>query len=577
MFAETYRIKDSGTWLYDSVRGHGFVTEENRAGDELLQLPELNTGFDVPYWYRGEHVTKIQMDAHGCYVDSAAAAERLGADKERLIPLCYRADVPSAGNYEVCLELYGKGDILVFAGARRLVYKEYIAEPGQISVRFLLNVCDIIPRGKTCLYTHRSVNIAVLGTQVRLSELSVRQVDCPTVYIAGDSTVTDQSAEYPYAPGTSYAGWGQMLGLYLPGLAVSNHAHSGLTVESFRTEGHYSVIQAHIRPGDYLLMQFGHNDQKLVHLKAKEGYRDGLAAYVEEARERGAYPVIVTPLARNSWKADDGAYNDLLMEYAKECLAIGAQYGVPVIDLHGRSMAFIKEKGLEGAKPFFFPKDFTHTNDYGAYKMAGLLVADFMEKYGGGEKKDAYARLAGFMKTRADTWESKAPAELPVIPGKYRHIQNPEEASPLFEQVERPGEPLTRAEALDFVIKAARFFPTNVFNDIYDDIVGHEWYAGTVQCAYQNGIIPPQMAESGKFLPDKAVTLEEFLALIMGGYRSRKALPGEEPCALDDGCTPYCMPFVRAAYALGVVSDGEDLRAVVTREHAARICRELNI
>lgn len=588
MYEKTYNLRKAGVVLYDKERGNGFVTEENRQQEELLQLAELNTGFDVPYWYRGEHVTEILSDEQGCYVDSKAITQRIGADQNRLIPLCYKADVPSTGNYAVEVELYGKGDILVFAGARRLVYKESVPEMKVINVSFVLNVCEIIPRGKTCLYENTSVNIAVLGQQVKLSRVFIKQVNCPTVYIAGDSTVTDQSAEYPYSPGTSYAGWGQMIGYYLPkSIAVSNHSHSGLTVESFRSEGHYAVIQAHMKPGDYLLIQFGHNDQKLMHLKAKEGYRDGLVAYIEETVSRGAYPIIVTPLARNSWKADDGTYNDLLADYAKECIAIGKQFHIPVIDLHARSMDFVIKKGLEGAKPFFFPKDFTHTNDYGAYKMAGFVVEDYLEKAKSGWA-DAYTKIAGEMAkyamakcamihTIVPAWEPENSEELPEIPEQYKNVPNPEQGMALFDDLERPDEVLTRVEALELVIKAARFFPTNVFNDIYDDIVGHEWYAGTVQCAYQNGIILPQMVTEKRFEPDKAVTLEEFLVFIMSGYKSRKELPNDKPCVFDNKCTSYCMPFVRAACALGVISEGDVLKETITRKHAAEICKTLNI
>lgn len=577
MCKTTFDFRKEKAGLYDKKRGYGFVTEENRRKDELLQLAELNTGFDVPYWYRDETVTEILSDEHGCYVDSEAAVRRIGAASGRLIPLCFKADVERQGNYEVHMTLYGAGEILVFAGARRLVYKGAVPEKRAVECSFILNVCDIVPRGKTCVYEKRSIDIAVLGSGVRLSALRIEQADCPTLYIAGDSTVTDQSAEYPYSPATSYAGWGQMLGLYLSRqIAVSNHAHSGLTVESFRSEGHYAIVQANFKPGDYLFMQFGHNDQKLAHLKAEGGYSEGLEAYIEEARQRGGYPVLVTPLARNTWKADDGTYNDLLAAYAKACIALGERLHVPVVDLHRRSMDFVTERGLEAAKPFFFPKDYTHTNDYGAYKMAGFVAREYMET-APQVQAEAYRRLAGMMRPAADVWEAQGEITAPTAPEGYRDIPNPEGDTTLFAELERPDAPLTRVEALDMVIKTARFFPTNVFNDVYEDIVGHEWYAGTVECAYQNGIIPADMTPGNRFEPQKQVTVEEFLALIMGGYRSRRNLPEETPCAMDSGCTGYCRPYVRAACALGVVREDAVPKALITRAHAAEICRALNI
>lgn len=599
--------------LYSRERGFGFVTEGVRREDELLKIPELNAGFDVPYWYQDQELTEILRDEKGCYVDSPAITRRMDASPERLIPLCFKADVREPGNYKVEITLHGQGEICVFAGPRRLVYREILPRAQGVMCSFVLNVCDIIPRGRLRRQERRSIDIAIVGKDVRLTEAVFYPVDCPTLYIAGDSTVTDQSAEYPYAPGTSYCGWGQMISCYISeGIAVSNHAHSGLTVESFRGEGHYAIIQDNIKPGDYLMLQFGHNDQKLMHLQARGGYREGLAAYVEEAVQKGAYPVIVTPLARNSWKADDGTYNDLLEQYADVCVELGRQYRVPVVDLHGRSMAFVKEKGLEDSKAFFFPRDFTHTNDYGAYKMAGFIVEDYLEKVAvdrtegyqpskgtgkaqpagmnqnppdiagltkspeAGEMK-AYRQLAEWMIRRTDSWEGDGSAELPTAPEKYRHVPKPEGEAVLFADLERPGEPLQRAEALDMVIKTARFFPTNVFNDLYEDIVGHEWYAGTVECAYQNGIIPPQMVKDHRFEPEKPVSMEEFLALVMGGYKSRKKMPEEVPCVGDTLCEPYCRPYVRAACSLGVIQEGDDLKAVITRGRGAEICRVLDI
>ncbi|MBD5527153.1 MAG: rhamnogalacturonan acetylesterase [Lachnospiraceae bacterium] len=572
MYRDSFDFRDEEIGLYSAEAGFGFVTEEHRRGDELLGIAELGVGFDVPYWYCNEKVTRILRDEQGCYVDSGETVQRVDAAADRLIPLCFRADVREPGNYEVELVLYGAGEICVFAGPRRLAFREIAEKEGAVTCSFLLNVCDIIPRGKSDRYERRSIDIAVVGRQVRLSAMNFRPVSCPTLYIAGDSTVTDQTAEYPYAPGTSYAGWGQMIGCYLPrGIAVSNHAHSGLTVESFREEGHYAILRDYIKPGDYLMLQFGHNDQKLMHLQARGGYRDGLAAYVEEARERGAYPIIITPLARNSWKADDGSYNDLLEKYAEACMELGHQYHVPVIDLHGRSMEFVTGKGLENAKAYFYPRDFTHTNDYGAYRMAGFIVRDYLEQVWSG----AYRHLAQLMTERSDTWEGEA--VLPTVPERYRDVPRPDSDIPLFAGLDRPKEPLTRAEALDMVIKAARFFPINVFNDLFEDIVGHEWYAGTVECAHQNGIILPQMLSGNRLEPEKTVTTEEFLAMVMRGYSSRKKLPKDKPCVFDAVSQLYCIPYVRAACALGVIEDSEDIREIITREHAAEICRALNI
>lgn len=84
-------------------------------------------------------------------------------------------------------------------------------------------VCGIIPRGQEKVYQNLCIEVSVTADRPCISEIEIEPVQCPVLYIAGDSTVTDQSAEYPYAPGASYAGWGQMLPFFISGeMTVSN-------------------------------------------------------------------------------------------------------------------------------------------------------------------------------------------------------------------------------------------------------------------------------------------------------------------------------------------------------------------
>ena len=117
---------------------------------------------------------------------------------------------------------------------------------------------------------------------------------------------------------------------------------------------------------------------------------------------------------------------------------------------------------------------------------------------------------------------------------------------------------------------------------MFTDVVGHEWYAGTVECAYQNGIIDMHMVENGEFHPLQAMTLEEFLVFGINAYMSRKALPQhcrETACAYDDKCMEFAVPYIRAAAAVGLIpKDGSaDLSKVVTRGEAVELCRAMQI
>lgn len=567
-------IKVSPDTLFSEESGYGFVTQQNMFSDENLTIPDMCNNFTLPSYLRSEQVLQVKQNADGCYVDSSEICKTVSAEEGRLIPLYFRRLVQRSGNYRVSLKLTGSGEVLVFSGTRRLVYKGCIDKA--TSVSFTVNVCSVIPRGYTNVHERRSLDISVLGENVILSELEITSVSCPTFYICGDSTVTDQSADIPYAPGTSYSGWGQMLPLHFNGdIAVSNHAHSGLTTESFRSEGHYSIIQASIKPGDYIAFQFAHNDQKLAHLKAYEGYYQRLSDYIDEARKVGANPIIITPLARNTWKADGSGYNDLLEEYAASCFKLGQDKNVPVIDLHRFSMDEILRDGMESSKRYYFPKDYTHTNDFGAYKMA-RFIAESIRDFKKASSNNPYARLADLLNINTGEWYTTVIPVVPDIPEKYKSQYNGS-SEKLFDKLERPDDILLRAEALDMVIKTARFFPTNVFNDLYDDIVGHEWYAGTVQCAYQNGVIPCGMVKNKEFRPEEPVSLEDFLCFLMGAYMSRKTLPKDKTCTFNPTCEDYSLKFIRGAAAIGLIDEHAEMKSHITRRYAADLCTAVEI
>lgn len=578
--------------LYSPQKGYGFVTEQNRREQELLRIPELNSAFDTVYWYQDENLSHIEMDENGCYLDSDRAIrylEQLTGEKlsdeqtePRRIPLSFKMDVPRQGNYKVTVTIRaGEAvkELLIFAGRRRLAYRGRISAGKTLRQTIIVNVCDIVPRGRKRIYTDRTLDITVVSDKPRLTSVTVTEVLCPTIYIAGDSTLTDQSADYPYAPGTSYSGWGQMITAYFKeGIAVSNHSHSGLTTDSFRSEGHYAVIEQYSKPRDFFFFQFGHNDQKLEDLNARGGYKTNLVRYISECRENGTYPILVTPVARNSWKGNDGSYNDLLEDYAAACLEVGELTNTPVLDLHRISRDFIMEKGLEGVKSYFYPDDFTHNNDYGAYKMAGFVAQEIL-RVCKNHDNPGYRYLAGCVTNGFGEWLPEQKIVLPVKPAIYKEVVNPNTGAPLLADVDRLEDFATRVDALAMVIQTARFFPTGVYNDMYDDVVGHEWFAGTVECAYRNGIISPVLVDGRYLHPKQYITLEEFLIVAMNGYQSRKRFPEEKACSYDRKCHDYARTYVRAACAIGLLpSDGSELLGrCITRGEAVVMCRAMQI
>ena len=550
---------------YKEETGCGFVTGENTAELSVLQTPELNSGFVPVWWYVEKPLVSVRRDAFGCYAAADGSVRKEDFRQNRRVPLIFRADVPSSGQYRVAVTLRAADDepeVLLFQSRRRLAWRGLLRRGEYVRKTFLTDVSPVIPRGKTEPEACSGIQIALVSRSARLCAVSAEKTSCRVVYIMGDSTVTDQSADVPYAPGASYSGWGQMISAFLPdGVGVSNHAHSGLTTESFRSEGHWRIMAGLVRPGDLCLMQFGHNDQKLDHLKAYGGYTERLKQYIVELRAMGAVPILVTPLSRNTWKPD-GTYNDLLAEYAEACFRLGKESDVPVVDLHGASRRLIETNGLEKSKQWFFPGDYTHTNDWGAYRMAAFVGRTL--------------KLLGVLPQilPAEEWPCGAPTA-PLEPPAGAKDSRPENKTPLLADLERPGDTLTRAETFEMVIRTMHFFPINVYNDMFADVVGHEPYAGTVQCAAQNGLIPPFMAADGKLHPQQAATLEEFLAVLMAGYASRRALPTADGSSRK--MPPSADEAVKLAVSLGFVPEGLPWNMPVTRGRAAALCRAVRL
>lgn len=545
--------------LYNQKEGFGFVTGEVYNANATLRIPETNSGFLPQWWYAGTPIWDVVCTEYG--VQGIATDAVLPEDmKDHRLPVWFRVDVAAEGVYRTEITLTGTdgGEVLVFTGRRRLAWRGVLAPGESKTVITYCDVFPIVPRGQTDAVETTAVTVAVMGGALA----AVTIADAPNVrriWVCGDSTVTDQTANLPYAPGTCYCGWGQMLPAYLPEVCVTNHAHSGLTTESFTSEGHWAIVKPRLRAGDICLFQFGHNDQKLAHLQAYGGYTDRLLAYINETRAADAMPVLVTPLARNSWD-ENGDYSDSLAEYAKAVQALGHVENVPVLDLHAYAMTLVQQDGPETAKQWYYPGDNTHTNDFGAYKMAGIVARTLAEA----------VKL-----TDADMpdWTPAPPFVLPTPPaGCTAHAL---EDDPFKDyDAERPLDKITRAEALVLATKARRLPPINVYNDLYKDIIGHETYAGAVQCAAQNGMIPAKWVEDGNLYPNSTVTTADFLSVLIPGAANRRLKAEDMPAS--DTASDQTKKTSEQAMAEALTAP-QNLDEPLTRGGAAAICRYLHI
>jgi lysophospholipase L1-like esterase len=197
------------------------------------------------------------------------------------------------------------------------------------------------------------------------------------VVLAGDSTVA--SVPNPPKDRPDLAGWGQMLGEFMPKATVVNHARSGTSTKSFRDIGLWDRVLK--EQPQWVLIQFGHNDQKddpKRHTDPATSYRENLKTFIREVREGGGKPVLVTSVSRRVYV--DGKLTTSLTPYVDAAKAVGQEMKVPVVDLHRASFALFKQLG-EKFCLLYGPgeKDKSHFSREGARMMA-RLVAEGLER-----------------------------------------------------------------------------------------------------------------------------------------------------------------------------------------------------
>ncbi len=263
------------------------------------------------------------------------------------------------------------------------------------------------------------LNLEFGGTAPKVNALVITKKaartagELPTVYLAGDSTV--QTYDPYWLP---QAGWGQMIpSFFSDNVIFKNHAIGGRSTKNFISEGRLDEVLRAIKPGDYFLVQFGHNDATISvpdRYAAPADYKNYLKTYINGARQRGATPILVTPMGRRSFNADTSKFNVSFPEYVQAMKEVATELDVDLVDLSTLSIAYYDEIGAPATLSVFlhtpagiygaFPNgstDDTHFQEYGAIQLARLLS---------GGIKELDLPLAQSVK------DSALPAEVPLKP-----------------------------------------------------------------------------------------------------------------------------------------------------------------
>jgi lysophospholipase L1-like esterase len=312
-------------------------------------------------------------------------------------PFFFSVQVPAEGNYRVTVTLgdaQGETTTTIKAELRRLMVERVHTKSGEFATAgFIVNTrtpmiaaTDDIPAGEVRLKAPREsiqegwawdnrITLEFSNEHPAVCAVEIAGVEVPTIFLLGDSTVCDQSRE-------PFCSWGQMLTRFFkPEVAIANHGESGETYRDSIGRRRLDKILSVMKPGDYLIMQFGHNDQKQV--AAGTGgpfttYKAEIRQHVDAVRRQGGIPVVVSPMERRGFDGN-GRIKPSLADYAEASRQAARELQVAFIDLNAMSIPFYEALGPEKSKLAFARTgpdkvDNTHHDNYGAYELAKCIV-----------------------------------------------------------------------------------------------------------------------------------------------------------------------------------------------------------
>ena len=320
-------------------------------------------------------------------------------------PFYFSVKLPE-GNYNVKVlvgDKQGTTTTTIKAECRRLMIEKAETKKGEFkTLAFTVHVKDSLirtasgnskvrlkPREREYLHWDDKLTIEFNNDVPKICAVEITRVEnIPTIFLAGNSTVVDQANE-------PWAAWGQMIpAFFLPGkVSIANYAESGETLKAFRAEKRLEKIWSVAKPGDYLFIEFAHNDQKAGgnHLDPFTTYKKTLREWINEARNRGLTPVLVTSMNRRTFDSA-GRITNSLGHYPEAVRQTGKEEDVAVIDLNTMSKTLYEALGPQASVKAFvhfaantYPnqpndvKDNTHFSTYGAYELARCVVNGIKE------------------------------------------------------------------------------------------------------------------------------------------------------------------------------------------------------
>lgn len=361
-------------------------------------LITLTSKFDKKVGYGFMDISGLKSVDNG---GDALTGDFITSDK----PFYFSVAIPE-GNYDIQLNLgdtKGTSETTVRVENRRLMLSDIKTKQGEILEKQItvyvkdsiirnqngekIGIVKLKPRERKYLHWDNLLTIEFNDKAPKVCSVIIQPNKTPnTIFLTGDSTVVDAQ----YEP---WASWGQMLPyFFVPNkVVIANYAESGETLKAFENRHRIDKIWNKIKPGDYLFIQFGHNDQKAGN-SIKSGYRKRLKEWIFKAKSLGATPVLVTSMNRRVFDENNKIINTL-DDFPDAMREISKEENVYLIDLNVMSKTLFEAMGPENAKKAFvyYPAnsysnqptalaDDTHFNAYGAYELAKCVVKSIVDQ-----------------------------------------------------------------------------------------------------------------------------------------------------------------------------------------------------
>lgn len=298
------------------------------------------------------------------------------------LPFYFSVDLPE-GNYKVTVTLGDAEEAtetVIKAESRRLMFDVIKTKPGEFVTRtFVLNIRTPKIDGGTSIGLNRreygkldwddKLTVEFNGARPCVTSMIIEKAsqNTVTVFLTGDSTVVDQDEE-------PWNSWGQMLTRFFnTRVSVANYAESGQSTYSSISSRRLEKISRIIKKGDYLFIQFGHNDMKRTGegIGAYTSYKDNLKKFIEVAQSNGATPVLITSMHRRTFD-DNGKITNSFGDYIDAVRQTAREESVMLIDLNAVSKVLYETWGPEACADAFV--DGTHHNNYGSYELAKCII-----------------------------------------------------------------------------------------------------------------------------------------------------------------------------------------------------------